>query len=90
MPGKRIVYPEDLVRRRIWWVSSSSSILEVVPKHLYREGDTPPSPSPAWRYPVESRFNILASDIVQGGETLNVSARIRVYRRLADPFGTTS
>ena len=53
-------------------------------------GTPPPGPSPTWRYPVESRFNTLASDIVQREETLNVSAPIRVYRRLADPFGTTS
>ncbi len=56
--------------------------MEVVPKHHYREGDTPshltvlklpsvapPRTLPEWQYPMESRFTLLAQDVAQMADT---------------------
>jgi len=51
--------------------------IEVVLKPLCREGTPSPDPSTEWRYPMGSRFTPLARDIVQRGETSEVSVPIR-------------
>jgi len=52
-------------------------IARFVPKPLCREGDTPSRSLPQWRYPMGSRFTLFAQDIIQRGETSEVSVLIR-------------
>ncbi len=42
------------------------------------------------RYPMESRFTLLARDVAQMVDTWEIRAPIRVYRRFGDLFGITS
>jgi hypothetical protein len=49
-----------------------------------------PGPSPVSRYPMESRFTLLAQDMVQMGDLQEVRAPTRVDRRFGDLFGATS